>query len=274
MTMARNYKEGVHPPFIDSTGGAQAGSPMVWDSPATSGDPQAKLPTGTAPWLSVPAGINETAGAVGGSGTTAGEPISVTRQGLTRVLLKNGTSSTRGGKLIASATLGYVQPYTDFSFSAWILGTAEEAATADSTSYHVEAYIQPFLQAVVRPVNAGCAGTITAATKYLGDVSQAKASAQVVRYMARFTGEVIRNLSCNLVTAPGGTDTVAFTVQKSSDNGATWSDTALTATITGTAKSATDLTHTETLTAGDLLAVKAVSSAGTAADAFVVFDVT
>jgi len=64
MPLARNYKEGVHPPFIDSVGGADQGKVLVWDAPTSAGDAQAKLPTGTTPHLLAPVGINETGGAV------------------------------------------------------------------------------------------------------------------------------------------------------------------------------------------------------------------
>jgi len=274
MALGENYKEGVHPAALDSVGGFQQGNVAVYAAPAATGDRQVALPTGTAPWLTPPFGINRSAGYVGGTGTTSGETLDLTRQGISTVLLKNGTAATRGGKMIASATLGYVQPYTDYSFSAWILGTFEEALTASSTSDQVTAYVQPYFQAIVRPVTAGTTSTFGANTRFLGAVGSTIASAQVPLYVARFAGETIRNLAATLVTAPGGTDTVVFTVQKSSDNGATWADTALTCTITGVAKSASDLTDAVVLAAGDILAIKTVSSATTAAQATATFDVT
>jgi len=115
-------------------------------------------------------------------------------------------------------------------------------------------------------------GTIGAATKYMIRGSAAVAASAACIATVTRTG-VLRRLYANLLTAPGGTDTVAFTIQKSSDNGATWSDTTLTCTITGTAKGNSDTTHTPAVTAGDLLAVKMVSSAGTAADPSVGFEI-
>ena len=275
MSVARNYKEGVHPPFIDSTGGAQAGQVMVWDAPTSAGDAQAKLPTGTTPHLLAPAGINGTSGTVGGSGTTATDPIEMTRQGLTRVVVTAGDSVTRGQDGEADAdTLGNVQGRTAYSRSGYSLGTFEESYSGSATSDQVEFYANPRLVELVRQVTGGTTSTFGANTRYLTPPGAALSSSQVALYIARFAGETIRNLWANLATAPGGTDTVVFTVMKSSDNGATWSDTTLTCTITGTAKSASDLTHAVTLAAGDLLCIKAVSNATTAAVATATFDVT
>lgn len=111
---------------------------------------------------------------------------------------------------------------------------------------------------------SGASGdTVGAATKYLpraGNVASAQAPLAIVTRAG-----VLRSLRVSLNVAPGGSDTAIFTVQKSSDNGATWTDTTLTCTVTGSAKSASDTTHFPAVAAGDLLAVKAVSSAGTAA---------
>jgi hypothetical protein len=275
MSIARNYKEGIHPPALDYAGSLAQGEITVFRAPDASGNPQVVAPSGGAPWLQAFYGVNQSAGFVGGSGTSAGEAVEMVRQGLSRVLLENGQTTTRGGQLIASANaLGAVAPRSPYSFSALIVAQAEEAVTASGTDQQIEAYVQPYWVELVRPVTCGCTGAIGAATKYLAAPGQAVAAAQVALYQARFSGEVVRNLSANLATAPGGSDTVAITVQKSSDNGATWSDLAVTATITGAAKSATDLVHSATLAAGDLLAIKAVSSAGTAASATVTFDVT
>lgn len=273
---ARSYSKGIFPPAYDSAGGLDEGDITQFTTPNADGTPQVIKPSGTAPWLQTFYGVVIPRGTVGGSGSAAGEAIALTRQGLVRIKQAFSTVITRGAQLVANATnLGTVSARTAYSFSAKVIGFAEEAQTTGSSGNNMlEAYVQPQVVEIVRPVTGGCAGAITAATKYLATPGQTKAAAQVALYRARFTGEVIRNLSCNLVTAPGGADTVAFTVQKSSDNGGTWADTALTATISTTGKSATDLTNSAVLTAGDLLAIKADSSAGTAADATVTFDVT
>lgn len=272
---ARDYWKGTLPPAYDYAGGLDEGDITQFTSPNADGTPQVIKPSGTAPWLQSFYGVVQPRGTIGGSGANAGEAIALKVQGLGRIKVAANQAISRFSQLIADATsLGAVKARTAYSFSATVIGFAQEALSSSSSVQMGEAYISPQVVEIVRSINAGCAGAITAATKYLATPGQAKASAQVALYAVRFTGEVIRNLSVNLATAPGGSDTVVTTVQKSSDNGATWTDTALTCTITGTAKAATDLTDAVTLTAGDLLAVKVVSSAGTAADCIATFDVT
>ena len=209
----------------------------------------------------------------GAAATTPAEPINAQKLGLASALVPAAQQVTAGDQAVTDAN-GMFVPRTPFSVSAFVFGQFDETKLIGSVAAFAALELLPHYIETVRPILAGCAGAITGATKYLGDVSQAKAAAQVPRYVCRFTGETIRNLAASLITAPGGADTVVFTVQKSSDNGATWTDTALTCTISAAGKAASDLTHSASLTAGDLLAVKAVSSAGTAADATVTFDVT
>jgi len=114
-------------------------------------------------------------------------------------------------------------------------------------------------------VSASNTGTVGAATKYMSPPGGAGVNASQIMLAVVTRAGVLRNLRVALGTAPGGSDTVAFTVQKSSDQGSTWSDTTLTATISAAAKSASDTSHNPAVAAGDYLALKMVSSAGTAA---------
>jgi hypothetical protein len=272
---ARDYWKGIFPPAYDSAGGLDEGDITQFTSPNADGTPQAIKPSGTAPWLQTFYGLMQARGTIGGSGAAAGEAVAMKRHGLARIKLAISTVMTRGAQLIADATtLGTVKPRTPYSFSAKVIGWAEEALSSSAAVQMLEAFVHPIDVEVVRPVTAGSSSTLTAATKYLAPGYVAVASAAVPLYVARFTGETIRNLGASLATAPAGTDTAIFTVQKSSDNGATWADTALTCTITGTAKAAADLTHSAVLAAGDLLALKVVSSATTAAIPFASFDIT
>lgn len=118
------------------------------------------------------------------------------------------------------------------------------------------------------------ADTLGAATKYLDVLDSAKtvAAAQKVLGVINRAG-YIRNAIFNLKVAPGGTDTVVFTVQKSSDRGGTWSDTTITATIAGASVSNAAAGPSAVLASGDMLAVKMVSSAGTAAGPTAAFEV-
>lgn len=65
----------------------------------------------------------------------------------------------------------------------------------------------------------------------------------------------IRNLYAKGKTAPGSGKTVTFTVHKSSDGGATYSATALTCGVVGTATEGADNTHVVDVAKGDLLQI-------------------
>lgn len=104
---------------------------------------------------------------------------------------------------------------------------------------------------------------IGAATKYLARSGNV-ASSQVLLGVVTRDG-LLRNLRGSVAVAPGGTETVIITVQKSSNQGGTWSDTTLNLTITGNAKSGSNTTDAPPVSAGDWLAIKTISSAGTAA---------
>lgn len=273
---ARDYWKGIFPPAYDSAGGLDEGDITQFTTPNADGTPQAIKPSGAAPWLQLFYGLVKARGLIGGSGAAAGEAIAAQRHGLGRVKLALSTVMTRGAQLIADATtLGTVKPRTPYSFSAKVIGWAEEALSSVAAVQMLEAYIQPIDVEIVRQVTCGVLAAPGAATKHGTAPGVATgAAAEIPVYIARFTGEVVRNLRVNAVTAPGGSDTVAVTINKSSDNGGTWATTTVTCTITGTAKFAADLTHSLALTAGDLLEVAFVSSAGTAAGLTATFDVT
>ena len=75
-----------------------------------------------------------------------------------------------------------------------------------------------------------------AGTKWLGGAGQAAAaSSQVVLFVAH-SAQSIRYLACTAGTAPGGMVSDTLTVQKSSDQGATWSDTASSCSLAGAGK--------------------------------------
>lgn len=208
----------------------------------------------------------------GQDATHPAEQVNCQKNGIAWGLAAASTSPVMGDQAVSNAS-GYFIARVPYSFSAFVYGQFDEGRTVGSNPELVGIEMIPQYIEIVRPIICGAVGAITAATKYGNAVGQAKAAAQVPLYMVRFTGEKICSLAVNLATAPAGADTVITTVQKSSDNGGSWSDTALTCTITGTAKAAYDLTHSATLAKGDLLAVKLVSSAGTAADCTVSFDV-
>lgn len=114
-------------------------------------------------------------------------------------------------------------------------------------------------------IHGAIAGALGAATVYLGGIGVAASSTEYPLHIVRRAGTV-RNLYCFLGTAPGGADTVDFTVRK---NGA---DQTTTCQIAAAATACNDPSNTFTVVAGDRLSVKAVSSAGTAASAACTFE--
>jgi hypothetical protein len=204
------------------------------------------------------------------------EMVSAAKKGLIRGLAAGSTTVTAGDQLWSNAS-GLLITRVPYSFSGFILGQADETATVGTAPQFVDIEMLPQYQEIVRQVTVSQplkTTTIGAATVYGATTGTAFGTAAIQLYRARFAGETIRNLSASLGIAPGGSDTVAVTVQKSSDNGNTWADTALTCTVSAALFSATDLTHSAVLAAGDILAIKLVSSAGTAAGACVSFDIT
>jgi len=271
---ARDYWKGIFPPAYDYAGGLDEGDTAQLTTPNADGTPQVIKPSGTAPWLQGFYGVVQPRGTIGGSGTSAGEAIALKVQGLARIKLGANRAMTRLAQLINDpSTLGAIMARTAYSFSAMVIGYAQEALSSSSSAQMLEALIQPHMVEVVRQVT-GFVGTIGVVTKYVNGIGGSISTTGVPMYLVRFTGETIRNLAINLGTAPGGTDTVAVTVYKSSDNGANWTATDLTCTATGTAKTASDLSHSVALTAGDLLAIYVNSSAVTAANLTVTFDIT
>lgn len=184
---------------------------------------------------------------VGGASTLTGAAT------LSSTLAVTGAATLTGGATAGAAiAMG----------SNKVTGLAAASANGDALRYEQGGML----------CSALSTGTIGAATKYMNRGAAAVAASAVVIGTVTRAG-VLRRLYANLLTAPGGSDTVAFTIQKSSDNGGTWSDTTLTCTITGSAKGNSDTTHAPSVAAGDLLAVKMVSSAGTAADPSVGFEI-
>lgn len=211
----------------------------------------------------------------GQDSTRPAEQILVAKKGIVRALVPTAQTITKGMQAIANAS-GRMIARTAYSFSAFVHGIFDETITT-TTAQYVSLELRQQLVELVRPVSVSQPLKTTvlgAATVYGSGIGLAFSAAPVMLYRARFTGEKVRNLSVSLVTAPGGADTVAATVMKSADNGDTWSALAVTCTISAAAKTATDLVNTATLDAGDIIGIRFVSSAGTAAGAVATTDVT
>jgi hypothetical protein len=110
-----------------------------------------------------------------------------------------------------------------------------------------------------------------AATKFLVAAGTAAGSATAAVLFVCPTAGVLRTLTATATTAAGGADTGIMTVQKNTWGGATYggfADTALTATLASTGAASffiQDTTHTVACNAGDLIAIKVVSSGATLA---------
>ena len=103
-----------------------------------------------------------------------------------------------------------------------------------------------------------------AAAVYRGGADRGAAAAtQIALFVAPAAGAV-RARTCTEGTAPGGIVSDVFTVQKSSNQGAAWSDTTSTVTITGAALTAADITHFPTVAQYDWLAVKILKDGASA----------
>lgn len=99
-----------------------------------------------------------------------------------------------------------------------------------------------------------------AGTKYLGGAGYgAAASAQIVLFVSH-SAQSVRYLACAAGTAPGGVVSDVLTVQKSSDQGATWVDAASACSLTGASKTCSSAA-TVLLAPFDWLAVKVVRDA-------------
>lgn len=115
-------------------------------------------------------------------------------------------------------------------------------------------------------ISGGGTGALGAATVYLTAPGQTASATE--RFLSLVTrASTSKNLYCFLGTAPGGADTVAVTVRENA------SDQALTCTITGAGTTCNDTSNSFASVAGDRLSVKAVSTAGTAADITCTFEV-
>jgi hypothetical protein len=115
----------------------------------------------------------------------------------------------------------------------------------------------------------GCRGALGAATGYASAPGVAwSTTTETVLLVAPRAGTA-RNMRCYLGTAPGGADTVVVTGRKNA------ADQTPTMTYTGAESGLkSDTSNTFAVAAGDRIAIKGVSSAGTAADLTCAMEIT
>lgn len=218
---------------------------------------------------SVVVGLVVSAGMLDGgvySAPAVGDPIAVQRFGQSVGLLSANQTIVRGDPLGAiSGTGGQLGLFIPGQGMKYV-GIAAQSKTTTGTALYIEVDLGANPKVVtIEKVSGFAATTFQNATKFMSAPGTgAAAAAQVVLGVVPHGGGVLANLMVDDGTAPGGADTDAFTVQKSSDHGGTWTDTTLTATITGAAQAASDVTHQTAVAAGDLLAIKIVASATSA----------
>lgn len=204
------------------------------------------------------------------------EPVNAQKAGIAAGLVPATQVIVQGDQVVCDANAMFV-PRTPYSVSAFIWGQFDESKTIGARAAFAGIELFPHYVEVVRPVTVSQPLKTTvlgAATVYGSGLGLAFSAAPVQLYRARFAGEVVRNLSLSLGIAPGGADTVAAAIMTSTDNGNNWTARAVTCTVSAAAFSATDLVNTYTLAAGEIVGIRFISSAGTAAGACASFDVT
>lgn len=114
-------------------------------------------------------------------------------------------------------------------------------------------------------INFGVSGALGAATVYPHLGVEAADTTEDGFFIAPTNGTLTK-MYTKVVTAPGGADTVVYTVRIGGV------DKTITCTTTGAGTTSNDTAHTEAVSAGELVSVKAVSSAATAADASITLE--
>lgn len=164
--------------------------------------------------------------------------------------------------LIASQALGdLLIANTSTSWARLGIGSTGQVLTVASGT---AAWVTP--TAVIGTISGGSIGTgtfSTAASRYLDapTATDVSTTPHAIGIITR-TG-TIGHLTIAIKTAPGGADTVIVTVQKSSDQAATWGDLtpSVTCTITGAAKTCTDTSNLGAVALYDWITIKIVASA-------------
>lgn len=147
-------------------------------------------------------------------------------------------------------------------------GTGDVVDTAATQTLAAKTLTSPVLNTpsfsanvvVYDTIHGATKGALGAATDYLAGIGVTAVTSEYPLHIVRRAGTV-RTLYCYLGTAAGGSDGVIFTVRK---NG---SDQATACTISAAGQTCNNTADTFTVVAGDRISIKAVSSAGTAADA-------
>ena len=172
----------------------------------------------------------------------------------------NGTVTIPTGKdlVITDGTVGLGSGAISTTYATMVTNlNADKVDGKHSADFSAPAYI-----------NMGISGTLGAATAYMGPGIEAIAEISTTEdnFFIAPTAGTLTKMYCNLGTAPGGADTVAYTVRIGGV------DKTITATISAAGVTANDTAHTEAVSAGEKVSVSSVSSGTTAANSCVTLE--
>lgn len=174
------------------------------------------------------------------------------------ILAANSGAVTFGDYLIPTSTVGAVIPRPAGSNIPPVARALESKADSASERYIYAEVLTPGIGTTGQRVS-GIASDAPANAKSLNLHYTTLAASEVPLFVVPVAG-IIRNLYAKMKTAPGAAKTVTYTVKKSSDGGATWSNTTLTCDVAGTNTSASDNAHAPAVAAGDFLAITITSA--------------
>jgi hypothetical protein len=186
------------------------------------------------------------------------------------ILAANSGAVAVGDYLIPTSTVGAVIPRPAGSNIPPVGRALEAKADSASERYIFGEILSPGIGTTGHRVS-GFGANAPVNNDYLNVHFANHTATATGLFVAPATG-IIRNLYIKSKTAPGAGKTLTYTVRKSSDGGATYSDTTLVATITGTNTEGADNTNKPAVTKGDLLAIRMTSAdVGTADSSFANF---
>lgn len=185
----------------------------------------------------------------------------------TKTLTAGANTLISGDKLQAAQLAIGSQATGDLLYAS--SGTAWTRLPVGSTGQYltVSGGVPAWATPVYTMVTGGCRGVLGAATGYLSAPGVAWSTTTEPVLLVATRAGTVRNLHCDLGTAPGGADTVVVTLRKGA------SDQATTCTITGAGTTCNDTSNTFAVAAGNRVSLKGVSSAGTASDLHCSFEV-
>lgn len=185
----------------------------------------------------------------------------------TKTLAAGANTLVSGDKLQAAQLAIASQATGDILYAssgtAWSRLAVGSTGQVLSVSGGVPAWVTP----VYSIITGGCSGALGAATGYANAPGTSWSTTTETVLLVATRAGTVRNLYCDLGTAPGGADTVVLTLRKNA------ADQATTCTISAANTTCNDTSNTFAVAAGNRVSLKGVSSAGTASDLHCSFEV-